>query len=153
VAEKEYHCSFCGGPASEIGRLVAGPGVTICKACVALCQQILATSHDHGDGAPLYAIDYPPSDHAERDRDLRLVSYHLQGDGDAFSIIIDQHSTELLNEAKRRLGSSGDPEEAVHETFMRAVQAIRRFDRYGQWQLGPWLGAILRQLWTEQRIA
>lgn len=35
-------CSFCGHPASDERRLVAGPDVWICADCVALCGEILA---------------------------------------------------------------------------------------------------------------
>jgi ClpX C4-type zinc finger protein/sigma-70-like protein len=153
VAEREFHCSFCAGAASTVGRLVAGPGVTICQACVDLCQQILATPPDEGVGAPLFPIDFPLDDPEEAIRDLRLVSFHLQGDTDAFFVITDQHSTGLLEEATQLLGSSQDADDAVHETFLRATRAIRRFDRYGQWHLRPWLGAILRQVSIERRMA
>jgi ATP-dependent Clp protease ATP-binding subunit ClpX len=34
-------CSFCGKSQSEVGKLVAGPGVYICDKCVKLCQDIL----------------------------------------------------------------------------------------------------------------
>ena len=34
-------CSFCGGPATEAGQLVAGPGVWICASCVGLATEIL----------------------------------------------------------------------------------------------------------------
>jgi ATP-dependent Clp protease ATP-binding subunit ClpA len=36
-------CSFCGRTASAAGRLVNGPGVTICRSCVDLAHQILQT--------------------------------------------------------------------------------------------------------------
>ncbi|NKY15997.1 ClpX C4-type zinc finger protein [Streptomyces somaliensis] len=36
------HCSFCGKPDSEVGKLVAGPGVHICDECVALAERIVA---------------------------------------------------------------------------------------------------------------
>jgi hypothetical protein len=35
-------CSFCGKPKSEVGRLIAGPGVYICNECVGLCNEIIA---------------------------------------------------------------------------------------------------------------
>ncbi|NYI04614.1 hypothetical protein FHU37_001557 [Allostreptomyces psammosilenae] len=35
------HCSFCGKPRSEVGKLVAGPGVYICDECVALARSIV----------------------------------------------------------------------------------------------------------------
>jgi len=36
-------CSFCLKPDTEVKKLVAGPGVYICDACVGLCSQILAS--------------------------------------------------------------------------------------------------------------
>jgi hypothetical protein len=35
-------CSFCGKPADQVRRLIAGPRVFICDACVASCNEILA---------------------------------------------------------------------------------------------------------------
>ena len=34
-------CSFCGKSRSEVRKLIAGPGVYICDACVAVCQGVL----------------------------------------------------------------------------------------------------------------
>jgi ATP-dependent Clp protease ATP-binding subunit ClpX len=34
-------CSFCGKSQSEVGKLIAGPGVYICDGCVKLCSDIL----------------------------------------------------------------------------------------------------------------
>ena len=46
--DDSLRCSFCGRPAADVGRLIAGPGVYICDGCVALCDTILA---EHaGDG-------------------------------------------------------------------------------------------------------
>jgi hypothetical protein len=35
-------CSFCGSTAAHVTRLIAGPRVFICDACVARCNEILA---------------------------------------------------------------------------------------------------------------
>jgi ClpX C4-type zinc finger len=37
------HCSFCGTSQSEVGRLVAGPGVYICDGCIRRCDELIAT--------------------------------------------------------------------------------------------------------------
>jgi ATP-dependent Clp protease ATP-binding subunit ClpX len=37
-------CSFCGKPAPEVSKLIAGPGVYICNVCVDLCNNILAAT-------------------------------------------------------------------------------------------------------------
>jgi ClpX C4-type zinc finger len=34
-------CSFCGKAKSEVGKLIAGPGVCICDECVGLCREII----------------------------------------------------------------------------------------------------------------
>jgi hypothetical protein len=34
-------CSFCGKPNTEVDKLVGGPGVYICDACVGLCVTVL----------------------------------------------------------------------------------------------------------------
>ena len=34
-------CSFCGKSQSQVGKLIAGPGVYICDECVRLCSDIL----------------------------------------------------------------------------------------------------------------
>src|SRR3954471_19222238 len=46
-------CSFCGRPSTEVERLVSGPGVFICDACVALCSEIIAdTAQTVAEGGP-----------------------------------------------------------------------------------------------------
>jgi len=36
------HCSFCGKSQHEVKKLIAGPAIFICDACVALCVKIIA---------------------------------------------------------------------------------------------------------------
>jgi hypothetical protein len=40
----ELRCSFCGKAHTEVGKLVAGPGVYICDECVNLCVTVIAES-------------------------------------------------------------------------------------------------------------
>jgi hypothetical protein len=35
-------CSFCGKSQNDVRKLIAGPGVYICDACIELCNDILA---------------------------------------------------------------------------------------------------------------
>ncbi len=37
----DLQCSFCGKKASEVSKLVAGPRVYICEACVILAKRIM----------------------------------------------------------------------------------------------------------------
>jgi ClpX C4-type zinc finger len=39
-------CSFCAKPNTEVGTLVAGPGVYICDGCMALAQQVIEAKGD-----------------------------------------------------------------------------------------------------------
>ncbi len=39
---EELHCSFCGKSKSEVERLIAGPGVTICNECTESCHDLIA---------------------------------------------------------------------------------------------------------------
>jgi hypothetical protein len=46
---KRLYCSFCRRSDAEVEKLIAGPGVHICDACVDLCNHIL-------DGKPIPAF-------------------------------------------------------------------------------------------------
>ena len=42
MATKNQHCSFCGKPKEETGRLITGPdGVCICDECVEICKNMV----------------------------------------------------------------------------------------------------------------
>ena len=41
VRRKNIRCSFCGKGADQVRRLIAGPGIYICDACIALCNDII----------------------------------------------------------------------------------------------------------------
>ena len=45
-------CSFCRKNQDEVAVLIAGPGVAVCNACVALCDGILAQQDLNRTGAP-----------------------------------------------------------------------------------------------------
>jgi ATP-dependent protease Clp ATPase subunit len=44
-------CSFCGKSAAEVSKLVAGPRVYICDACVAVASRLME-GDTHDDGPP-----------------------------------------------------------------------------------------------------
>jgi hypothetical protein len=45
-AAGSLRCSFCGKPHTEVGKLVAGPGVNICDECIALAEAIVEEHRD-----------------------------------------------------------------------------------------------------------
>jgi RNA polymerase sigma-70 factor (ECF subfamily) len=73
--------------------------------------------------------------------DRRLVAAFQAGDADAFAQIVGAHHSSLTAEARRRLRSSGDAEDAVQETLLRAYLALDRFG--GEYRLHAWLSRIL----------
>ena len=44
--DKPVRCSFCGKLQSEVGTLIAGPGVYICDECIDICQSIINEEPD-----------------------------------------------------------------------------------------------------------
>ena len=41
LKRRRLRCSFCKKPENEVGKLLGGPGVTICDSCVGICNRIL----------------------------------------------------------------------------------------------------------------
>jgi hypothetical protein len=49
-------CTFCGKPHTDVGKLVAGPGVYICDECVNLCVDVIAqATHAEPPSLPEWA--------------------------------------------------------------------------------------------------
>jgi ClpX C4-type zinc finger len=46
------HCSFCGKSEHEVGKLVAGPNVFICDACVAICVDVMDKGRPSAPSVP-----------------------------------------------------------------------------------------------------
>ena len=46
---RTLHCSFCGKDETQVSKLVAGPKVYICDACVATARQIMDDSSADDD--------------------------------------------------------------------------------------------------------
>jgi hypothetical protein len=50
ILKRRLRCSFCSRSESEVQKLIAGPKVHICDACVGVCNEILeATPNGPGD--------------------------------------------------------------------------------------------------------
>lgn len=61
--DKPVRCSFCGKLQSEVGTLIAGPGVYICDECIDICQSIINEEPDakrkKGDEADFASLPKP----------------------------------------------------------------------------------------------
>ena len=61
-------CSFCGKSHAEVKKLIAGPGVYICDACVGVCKQVLdkELQGDERKPAPRFTVPRQGQDAACR---------------------------------------------------------------------------------------
>ncbi len=55
---RPLHCSFCGKDETQVSKLVAGPKVYICDACVATARHIMDTSKDSHDLTPRVSLPW-----------------------------------------------------------------------------------------------
>jgi RNA polymerase sigma-70 factor, ECF subfamily len=100
---------------------------------------------------PISTIAYRPFELSKSEQDRQLVLLHLQGDPDAFSIIAENHYRALTARARSLLGPHGEVEDAVQETFLRALRALPRFGMTGEYKVGAWLTTILSNVCSDQR--
>jgi RNA polymerase sigma factor (sigma-70 family) len=87
----------------------------------------------------------------ERLSDERLAT--LAGDGDerAFELLYERHHRALLSFCRHMLGNQEEGEDALQQTFMRAVRALRAGQRPGHTR--GWLYAIARNCCRDALVA
>jgi RNA polymerase sigma-70 factor, ECF subfamily len=68
-------------------------------------------------------------EHSVTINELEWLVKAQNGDDDAFSNLVDQYQNPVYNLCYRMLGNPQEAEDAAQETFWRAYQALRRFDR------------------------
>src|SRR5438034_9193273 len=54
--KRDTVCTFCERPPSEVAKLIAGPNVYICDACVALAQRVATEGSSRGAMAPARSL-------------------------------------------------------------------------------------------------
>ena len=54
--KRDTVCTFCERPPSEVAKLIAGPNVYICDACVALAQRAATEGSSRGGMAPVRSL-------------------------------------------------------------------------------------------------
>ncbi|MGH2748502.1 MAG: RNA polymerase sigma factor [Actinomycetota bacterium] len=83
---------------------------------------------------------------AATDRDL--VQAFQGGDDDAYDEIFHRYSERVRWVCRRLLINPQDAEEAFQETFLKAYQALPRFN--GRYQLGAWLNRIATNVCVDE---
>jgi RNA polymerase sigma-70 factor (ECF subfamily) len=62
------------------------------------------------------------------DSERAAIEQARAGDGEAFRVLVEQHSRAVFRLAYRMTGNQQDAEDMVQETFLRAYRQIGRFD-------------------------
>jgi RNA polymerase sigma-70 factor (ECF subfamily) len=73
--------------------------------------------------------------------DATLVRRALDGDGPAFTALVDRHAGACLRFATRMLGSVEDAEDVTQDALFRAHRALASYDESRAFR--PWLMAIV----------
>lgn len=80
--------------------------------------------------------------------DRELVQAFQEGRRDAYDEIFRLYSPRIRRVCSRMLKNPQDVDEATQETFLKAYQALGRFN--GQYQLGAWLSRIASNVCLDQ---
>jgi RNA polymerase sigma-70 factor (ECF subfamily) len=88
--------------------------------------------------------------------DLRIVGAILQGDRDAFRILVDRESATVVRACFRVLGDLHEAEDAAQEAFVSAYRALSTWR--GEGPFGAWVSRIavriaVRQLGKRRAVA
>lgn len=97
-------CSFCGKSRAEVRKLIAGPGVYICDACVGVCQGVLTKELRSEDQKETRRLNVPKPAELKR-----RLDDHIIGQEDAkktLSVAVYNHYKRVLNQAEG--GTSDD---------------------------------------------
>jgi RNA polymerase sigma-70 factor, ECF subfamily len=76
------------------------------------------------------------------------LSRALMGDQEAFSQLVDTYQSPVYNLCYRMLGNANDAEDAAQETFLRAYNSLKRYDR--QRSFSTWLLSIAAHYCIDQ---
>ncbi len=66
-------CSFCGKSRAEVKKLIAGPGVYICDACVIVCQGVLSKEISRDSEKELRRLNVPKPAELKRRLDQHII--------------------------------------------------------------------------------
>ena len=81
-----------------------------------------------------------PEGTPEQGSDRALVIAFKGGDEEAYELIFKRYHARVHGICRRMLGTAADADEATQETFLKAYQALPRFN--GNFYLGAWLSRI-----------
>ncbi|MBN8249006.1 MAG: ATP-dependent Clp protease ATP-binding subunit ClpX [Verrucomicrobia bacterium] len=88
-------CSFCGKSRSEVKKLIAGPGVYICDACVGVCQNVLSKEFRDDSQRDVRRLNVPKPAELKRQLDRHLIGQ--EDTKRTLSVAVYNHYKRILN--------------------------------------------------------
>ena len=82
------------------------------------------------------------------DRERALMRRVAQGDGRAFTELVEAYGPKLMAVARRLLGSRADAEDAVQRALLRTYQGARSYEP--RWAVSTWLYRILTNVCVDE---
>jgi RNA polymerase sigma-70 factor, ECF subfamily len=82
------------------------------------------------------------------DRERALMRRVAQGDGGAFTDLVEAYGPKLLSVARRLLGSRADAEDAVQRALLQTYQGARSYEP--RWAVSTWLYRILTNVCVDE---
>jgi RNA polymerase sigma-70 factor (ECF subfamily) len=81
--------------------------------------------------------------------DRHAITRCLEGDADAFRVLVDRYQARAFGHARLLSGSDADAADAAQDAFVDAYRALGRFDLARQFY--PWFYVLLRHRCAKQR--
>ena len=80
----------------------------------------------------------------DKNQELEIIKHVLDGEREAFALLIDEYQLPVYNLAYRMTGNSADADDLAQETFVRAYKHLWRYDP--QKKFFTWLFTIALNL-------
>jgi len=80
--------------------------------------------------------------------DWELVQGSIDGDRNAFAVLVERYRPAVIRIVLRTLGNTADNEDAVQEIFMRTMTSLSKYDR--RYQFAPWILKIATNYCIDQ---
>lgn len=91
-------CSFCGKSRAEVRKLIAGPGVYICDACVTVCQTVLSKELREDTNKELRRLNVPKPAELKRQLDRHIIGQ--EGAKRTLSVAVYNHYKRVLSQGE-----------------------------------------------------
>jgi ATP-dependent Clp protease ATP-binding subunit ClpX len=104
-------CSFCGKSKAEVRKLIAGPGVYICDACVGVCKNVLDKEFRGDTHQQLRSLKVPKPAVIKKYLDEHVIGQEAAKR--SLSVAVYNHYKRILSDSDSKAGDGQDDEGEV----------------------------------------